>query len=456
MFIKQAIFFIYYIMSNPNPSEELPYITGEIYIDKNRLNQNIQIINSYDNYMNYYFSRNRDYNNQKEIEENVKIEIDDKELKKFSYFYNFSEIGKYKIKYSFKKKLKKLNHLFCKCSQLTALDFSYYDTSDAIQVNSIFEKCSLLKQLNLNNFDTKNVRNMENMFCYCENLEELNLLNFETILVTNMKYMFFDCFNLKSIKIDKNFNTSLVTNMNSMFGGCEKLTNLDLTYFNTENVYCMMEMFSNCKSLTDLDLSKFCTKKVKYFDRMFSCCSSLKSLNLSNFIIDFTPNDSIDMKYMFFGCESLKNFIYKTEDNNNITDITKYSLEKLKNQLIQDLKNTHHKNIIVNEVDNFVQNEENKESLNGSIYEEFYTINIFNKSEPKKIYLNGNNGNNNPDDWNNQVNDSKLRTGTNSKSKGINSEESKNEKKREKSAENGESGAEKTAGSGCQCPCLII
>ena len=104
----------------------------------------------------------------------------------FSYNYTFDEEGTYEIKYLFKNKLTKLNHMLYNCSSIT--------------------------KLNLSKFDTHYVTRMESMFYGCQSLEELNLSNFRTPKVTDMGGMFFGCSKLTNLDI-RNFNTNLITNM---------------------------------------------------------------------------------------------------------------------------------------------------------------------------------------------------------------------------------------------------
>ena len=81
------------------------YIIGIIQIKKEDIHKQIQIINSFENIdksgwkikeTNYY-----QYENEKEIKDNCRIEINNREIK-FSYVYTFQNEGNYTIKYIFK------------------------------------------------------------------------------------------------------------------------------------------------------------------------------------------------------------------------------------------------------------------------------------------------------------------------------------------------------------------
>ena len=244
-------------------------ILGEIEIGPNDINKDIQIINSFENYkaIKRYKEEEDDYKyeNEKEIKENIEININGKKID-FSYTYKFEKEGKYKIEYVFKNNLTKSNHMFYYCSNLITLDLSKFNAQNITDMNRMFESCNALINLNLSNFNT--------------------------------------------------FNSN---NMSGMFDGCESLKNIKLSSFNTQNVTDMSYMFSNCKSLTEIDLSNFITQNVKDMSGMFEYCSSLKKLNLSN----FTTENIIDMSGMFLGSESLRKQKVITKDNRILQKINK-------------------------------------------------------------------------------------------------------------------------------------
>ena len=70
-----------------------------------------------------------------------------------------------------------MEQLFYKCSSLTSLDLSKFDTSQVTTFKEMFFDCSKLKILNLSNFNIPKVSNMENMFSDCKKLEYINLKN---------------------------------------------------------------------------------------------------------------------------------------------------------------------------------------------------------------------------------------------------------------------------------------
>ena len=253
------------------PNKIKNYIIGELYISDEDINKDIRIINSYEQ-----VKREDEYNiikgdykneNEKEIKENCIIKINGIVIP-FCYFYKFKTSGKYIIEYSFNNFITNTNYMFYKCSSLTNLNLSNFNTTNVTNMSDMFSECSSLTNLNLSNFNTTNVTNMSDMFSGCSSLTNLNLLNFNTTNVTNMSDMFSWCSSLTNLNLS-NFNTTNVTNMSGMFYECKSLTNLNLSNFNTTNVTNMSYMFSGCKSLTNLNISKknekFCINMIKEF-----------------------------------------------------------------------------------------------------------------------------------------------------------------------------------------------
>ena len=222
---------------NENSQTYIIYI--KIKIDDYEINEDIRIINSYEEYYRNSSKKdkyNSDFENEKEIKKNIEIKINERKID-FSYFYRFDREGEYIIEYSFKNPVTKINHLFCECHNITSIDLSKLSTHNVIYMNSMFNNCKLLTDLNLSNFDTENVINMNNMFSDCQCLTKLNLSIFDTQNVIDMSYMFFNCESLTKLNLN-NFNTDKVTNINWMFKYCDEL---DEKNFVTDNIKILNE-----------------------------------------------------------------------------------------------------------------------------------------------------------------------------------------------------------------------
>ncbi|MBR3133179.1 MAG: BspA family leucine-rich repeat surface protein, partial [Clostridia bacterium] len=134
--------------------------------------------------------------------------------------------------------------MFASKSNLTEIDLSNLDTSNATSMNSMFGGCSGLTSLDLSGFNTANVTNMGSMFGSCSGLTELDLTKFNTASVTNMASMFVQCTNLETIYVSNSFSVSGVTSSNGMFGNCTQLvggagTTYDSTH--TDKAYAKVD-----------------------------------------------------------------------------------------------------------------------------------------------------------------------------------------------------------------------
>ena len=207
-----------------------------------------------------------------------------------------------------------MSYMFYWMSRLTALDVSNFDTSKATNMNKMFSRTDKLITLDLSNFDTSQVTDMSYMFDDADNLTTLDLSNFDTSKVTNMDHMFSNTYNLTTLDLS-NFNTSKVTNMDSMFF-TSGLTSLNLSSFNTSKVTNMDRMFSNTRKLITLDLSNFNTSKVTNMDSMFFT-SGLTSLNLSS----FNTSKVTDMSYMFYDMRNLTSLDLSNFDTSKVTNM---------------------------------------------------------------------------------------------------------------------------------------
>ena len=138
--------------------------------------------------------------------------------------------------------------MFQKCSQLTQLDVSNWNTSNVTNMSNMFRTCSKLTTIgDVSNWVTDNVKDMNGMF-YGSSLTQLNISNWNTSNVTGMGYMFNKCFKLTNLNVS-NWDTSQVINMGYMFNGCKLLTQLDVSNFDTSNVTNMSDFIVNASVL---------------------------------------------------------------------------------------------------------------------------------------------------------------------------------------------------------------
>ena len=133
-------------------------------------NQKERLINS----LEQYYNENQEYvdeewkekylkeenYNEKEIKEKCKIKIND-EIIPFSYFYEFKNIGKYKIIYLFNNNLTHCNCLFADCKSLISIDLSNFNTQNVTNMSGMFNCCYSLKKENIIAKDNRILKEFE-------------------------------------------------------------------------------------------------------------------------------------------------------------------------------------------------------------------------------------------------------------------------------------------------------
>ena len=196
------------------------YIIAELFIAEERTNENIRIINSYEEVTKRFIIghnlKEEEYKNEEEINK-CRITINDEPIP-FNYFHKFKSKGKYIIKYSFKNYLTKMNNMFRDCVLLENIDLSNLNTQKVINMDGMFSGCISLTSVNLSNINTQNVSNMVYMFSGCTSLKSINLSNVSSNNVVNMDYMFQMCLSLRKENVitnDKRILKQLEKDLNS-------------------------------------------------------------------------------------------------------------------------------------------------------------------------------------------------------------------------------------------------
>ena len=239
--------------SNKNSLNKDNCILAEIFVKDDDLNNDIRIINSYEEYMRKNSPSEKLEEKEKNEDEITKCEIEiNNQSISFNYYHKFDKSGKYIIKYLFKNNLTKTNYMFGECELLTDIDLSNFNCQNVTNMSWMFGKCKSLSNINFTNINTRNVIDLSGMFYKCKSLGNINLTSFNTQNVINMASMFKKCESLSEINLN-NFNTQNVNNMSGMFDGCSSLINLNISNFNTQKVKDMSGMLDSCKSLTNIN-----------------------------------------------------------------------------------------------------------------------------------------------------------------------------------------------------------
>ena len=191
--------------------------------------------------------------------------------------------------------------MFLYLNNLTAVNFSNFDTGIVTDMREMFRGCTKLTEVkNITSWNTERVKIMRYLFYGCSSLTSLDLSRWNTERVEDLDAVFYNCKALTSLDVSK-WDTENVTTMKSLFSGCSSLTSLDVSKWDTENVTIMRSLFHGCSSLTSLDISRWKTAKVENLFGMFQNCEGITSLDLTGWNTSRVTN----MSYMFYNCGGL-------------------------------------------------------------------------------------------------------------------------------------------------------
>ena len=262
------------------------YIIAEIKILKENINKDVRIINTFEQFKREEELEDDEndyiYENEKEIKKYCKIKINEKFIP-FNYFYKFNKIGIYKIQYIFNNCITNTNYLFFKCSLLTKIDLSNFNTQEVTNMMCMFEECSSLVNINLSNINTQKVKNMSCMFSECSSLINLDLSSFNTKSLSYMDQLFYECSSLIEVNLSS-FDYLKYIDMEEMFYGCISLTHL--INYNVRQFYDNDDLLYNCSSLIKKEnkikvfiYRSFWPTIEHYFDCTTSCEGIKKYIN---------------------------------------------------------------------------------------------------------------------------------------------------------------------------------
>ena len=166
------------------------YIIAEINIGEDKIDEDIRIMNSFEEAKreNEWMDREDDYKfeNEKEIKEKCIIKINNKIIS-FNYYNKFNEKGKYKIEYLFNEIIIKTDYMFYECNSLTNINLSNFNTQNVTDMGYMFYGCNSLTNINLSNFNTQNVTDMGSMFYKCKSLKKKNVITNDNKILNMFK-----------------------------------------------------------------------------------------------------------------------------------------------------------------------------------------------------------------------------------------------------------------------------
>ena len=194
------------------------------------------------------------------------------------------------------------NQMFSYFKNLTAVNFSNFDTGIVTNMKEMFRGCTKLTEVkNITSWNTKRVKDISYLFYGCSSLTSLDLSRWKTAKVKNLEGVFYNCSGLTSLDVSE-WNTSAVTDIGTAFYNCKALTSLDVSEWDTENVTIMRSLFHGCSSLTSLDLTGWNTSRVTNMGYMFYNCGGLASIYVGS---GWNKDKVYYSSRMFTLCENL-------------------------------------------------------------------------------------------------------------------------------------------------------
>ena len=107
-----------------------------------------------------------------------KVYINNIQQNTIEYKYKFTETDNF-VELIWDDNLNSCEYILYRCTEITAINLSNFNTLHAVKMNSMFNYCSSLTSLDLSNFNTPKVSFMNSMFFSCKNLEYININNFD-------------------------------------------------------------------------------------------------------------------------------------------------------------------------------------------------------------------------------------------------------------------------------------
>jgi len=196
-------------------------------------------------------------------------------------------------------KVTSFDYVFNALQNITKIDLTGWDTSNATSMASMFYCCSSLEEIvGLEMLDTSRVEKFNQMFFCCYKIKEIDLSNLSFKSARDTSDMFLHCNSATSIYLPSD-SSSNIEHCHSMFEDCASLEDLyELDSIDFSHVDNMGNMFYNCKSLEKVSFGDFkCKAKCR---GMFCNCNKMKEIDFS-FL-----SESIDVSYMLNNCNSLE------------------------------------------------------------------------------------------------------------------------------------------------------
>ena len=209
--------------------------------------------------------------------------INNKKQNYVYYEYNFEQ-EENEVKLVWYNKINDLGCGFYRCSNITYVDLSHFDSSNIESTAALFNGCLSLIYINFTNFNTSNCQDIHYMFKNCTSLISLDLSNFDTKRVSYINGIFYGCNNLQYINL-KNFEFQGNITGDEIFGipknviACiyqEKASYLYqlIESLDCSNIYCEDDWYLHQKKINEEATECFdkCDKKYEFNSICYDKC----------------------------------------------------------------------------------------------------------------------------------------------------------------------------------------
>lgn len=196
-----------------------------------------------------------------------------------------------------------IEQMFEGCEQLEQVDLTHLTIDSCVTVNRMFYGCKSIKSIVLPFIHFNYIESHRSMFENCYSLTNIkNLDNYVSSHQLDTSRMFFNCRSLKQLYLD-GFKMDSVKQTMCMFSGCEQLESIDLRRWLIWQLRRMDGMFQDCVKLKYLQFPRGSESYVQTFDFMFLRCKSLEEIR---FTFSIAEGNTVRLKGLFVGCDSLK------------------------------------------------------------------------------------------------------------------------------------------------------
>ena len=153
----------------------------------------------------------------------------------YNLFYNCANLTYVDLRNSDFSNIETIERMFTSCVNLLAIDgLNDLDVSKVTNFGAMFRRCSKLTNIDVSKWDTSSGIIMSGIFTDCSNLIEINIANWDMSHANSVSQMFYGCSALMKLKMTVNLNQEAVTTY--WFNKCNSLIDVQIFNFDTYTI----------------------------------------------------------------------------------------------------------------------------------------------------------------------------------------------------------------------------